>query len=120
MLRTLFAVGLLSAALAAAPGSAQQSQPTPAAPSSQPDAQLVGLPVYSNDGQKLGDVTEVGTFGGRRMLRAEIGTFLGLGPTPVLIPTDAFQQKADRIEVAMSAEEVRDTISRQTQKRPEK
>jgi hypothetical protein len=60
-------------------------------------------------------VTEVGTFGGRRMVRAEIGTFLGMGPSPVLIPADMFEHKADRIEVAMSADEVRDTISRQKQ-----
>jgi PRC-barrel domain len=115
MLRTLLAAGLLCTGVAAGPALAQQ-QPTPA-PSAQPqpDAGLVGLPVYSNDGQKLGDVTEVGTFGGRRMVRAEIGTFLGIGPSPVLIPADMFQQKPDRIEVAMSADEVRNTITRQKQ-----
>ena len=114
MLRTLLAAGLLGAALSAAPASAQQSQPPPA-PSAQPDSNLVGLPVYSSDGHKLGDVTEVGTFGGKRMLRAEIGTFLGMGSSPVLIPVDMFARKDDRIEVAMSADEVRDTVSRQKQ-----
>lgn len=121
MLRTLLAAGLLGAALAAAPASAQQSQPTPPpAPLAQPDSSLVGLPVYSSDGHKLGDVTEVGTFGGRRMLRAEIGTFLGMGSSPVLIPADLFARKDDRIEVAMSADEVRDTVSRQKQQKQEK
>lgn len=117
MLRTILAAGLLCAGVATAPAFAQQ-QPAPA-PSAQPepDAGLVGLPVYSSDGQKLGDVTEVGTFGGRRMVRAEIGTFLGIGPSLVLIPADIFEQKADRIEVAMSADEVRDTITKQKQQR---
>ncbi|HEY5831829.1 MAG: PRC-barrel domain-containing protein [Hyphomicrobiaceae bacterium] len=119
MLRTLLAAGLLGAALSAAPASAQQSQPPPA-PSAQPDSSLVGLPVYSSDGHKLGDVTEVGTFGGKRMLRAEIGTFLGMGSSPVLIPADMFARKDDRIEVAMSADEVRDTVSRQKQQQQEK
>jgi hypothetical protein len=114
MLRTLLAAGLLGATLAAAPASAQQSQPaTP--PAAHTDSNLVGLPVYSSDGHKLGDVTEVGTFGGKRMLRAEIGTFLGMGPSPVLIPVDMFEHKSDRIEVAMSADEVRNTVSRQKQ-----
>ena len=107
MLRTLLAAGLLGAALSAAPASAQQSQPPPA-PSAQPDSSLVG------------DVTEVGTFGGKRMLRAEIGTFLGMGSSPVLIPADMFARKDDRIEVAMSADEVRDTVSRQKQQQQEK
>jgi PRC-barrel domain protein len=120
MLRTLLAAGLLGATLAAAPASAQQAQPAPAAPSAQPDSNLVGLPVYSSDGHKLGDVTEVGTFGGKRMLRAEIGTFLGMGSSPVLIPADMFAHKDDRIEVAMSADEVRDTVSRQKQQQQEK
>ena len=106
MLRTLLAAGLLGAALSAAPASAQQSQPPPA-PSAQPDSSLVGLPVYSSDGHKLGDVTEV-------------GTFLGMGSSPVLIPADMFARKDDRIEVAMSADEVRDTVSRQKQQQQEK
>jgi hypothetical protein len=51
MLRTLLAAGFLGAALAGSPAAAQQSQPAPAAPSAQPDANLVGLPVFSSDGQ---------------------------------------------------------------------
>jgi hypothetical protein len=122
MLRTFLAAGLLGAALSAAPASAQLPPPQqpPSAPSAQPDSSLVGLPVYSSDGHKLGDVTEVGTFGGKRMLRAEIGTFLGMGPSPVLIPVDMFARKDDRIEVAMSADEVRNTVSRQKQQQQEK
>ncbi len=120
MLRTHLAAGTLAVALAAAPAFAQQPQPPqqqPEAPAAQPEANLVGLPVYSNDGQKLGDVTEVGTFGGRRMVRAEMGTFLGMGTSPVLIPADMFEHKSDRIEVAMTADEVRDTVSKQKQQR---
>lgn len=52
-------------------------------------------------------------FGGQRMLRAEIGAFLGIGQSPVLIPVEMFAHKVDRIEVAMTADEVRDTVGRQ-------
>jgi hypothetical protein len=91
-----------------------QQQPPPAA---EAEASLVGLPVYSSDGQKLGEVTRVGTVGGQRILHAEIGTFLGLGPSPVLIPHNVFEHKADRIEVAMTAAEVRDSVTRQKQQK---
>jgi len=105
---------------AAAPTMAQQGRP-PAVqtqpPSVQTEASPVGLPVYSSDGEKLGEITADGAVGGRRMLRAEMGAFLGLGPTPVLIPVEMFQHKPDRVEVAMTAAEVRDTITQQ--KRPQ-
>jgi hypothetical protein len=50
---TLAALGL-AITLAVVPASAQQSQP----PTALPDADVVGLPVYSSDGQMLGQVTE--------------------------------------------------------------
>jgi hypothetical protein len=51
------------------------------------------------------------------MLRAEMGTFLGMGSSSVLIPTDMFEHKTDRIEVAMTADEVRDTVTKQKSQR---
>ena len=122
MLRTALVAGSLAMGLAATPATAQNQQPPPPAtqpPAAQEQTNLVGLPVYSTDGQKLGEVTEVGTVGGRKMLRAEIGAFLGIGPSPVLIPADMFAHKNDRIEVAMTADEVRDTLSRQKQQQPQ-
>jgi hypothetical protein len=55
----------------------------------------------------------VQSFQGRQVLRADMGTFLGLGPSPVLIPDEVFERKADRIEVAMTAADVRDTVAKQ-------
>jgi hypothetical protein len=79
---------------------------------------MIGLPVFSSDGQKLGEVTDVGEVsGGQQAIRAEMGEFLGVGSTPVVIPPDAFQKKDDRIEAAMTAAEVRDTLTRQRQRR---
>jgi hypothetical protein len=39
-----------------------------------------------------------------------MGTFFGSGPNIVLIDTDVFKTKADRIELIMSAAEVREKL----------
>jgi hypothetical protein len=119
MVRSFLAAGVLVTALAATPLSAQQNQPeqSPSPPAqTQPGKALVGLPVFSSDGQKLGEVIEVGEVaGGQKAVRAEMGDFLGIGSTAVLIAADMFQTKDDRIELAMTAAEVKDSISRQKQ-----
>ena len=43
-------------------------------------------------------------------MRAEIGEFMGLGSTPVVIPANVFERKGDRVEIQMTADEVKDTI----------
>jgi PRC-barrel domain len=112
------AAAILAAGLATTSAFAQQSTP-PAQPPAQTDTKaLVGLPVYSSDGEKLGEVTEVGTSGGQQAVRADFGTFLGMGPTAVIIGADVFQQKPDRIEVAMTAAQVKDTVSKQKEQQP--
>ena len=83
------------------------------APAQQSDAWLVGLPLYSSDGKKLGQVTEVVTAAGQRAVRAEMGTFLGLGPTPILIPEEMVERKPDRVEIIMTASEVKTFATRQ-------
>jgi hypothetical protein len=115
-LRAVATAGALS--VAAATGQAfAQTAPPQAAPSEQA---LTGLAVFSSDGQKMGEITHVGTAAGKQAVRAEIGGFLGLGPRSVIIPADMFVQKPDRIEVSMTAEEVRDTLTRQEREGPQK
>src|SRR5215831_929702 len=72
--RTLLAALTLLFA-APLPGNAQQKKVPPA---QQSDARLVGLPLYSSDGEKLGEVTQIVTAAGQRAVRAEMGAFLGL------------------------------------------
>jgi hypothetical protein len=98
--------------LAASPAMGQQEQGAQA----QSDVVLVGLPVYSSDGEKLGQVTEVGTAAGRRAVQAQIGGFLGVETSTVVIPDHVFQQKPDRIELSMTAAEVGETITKQKEK----
>jgi hypothetical protein len=89
---------------AAAPITAQPMHP----PSASEETALIGLPVYSSDGQKLGDVTQVSM--ADNQLVANFGNFLGFGPVEVLIPGAMFVHKADRIEVKLTAAEVKDRL----------
>jgi PRC-barrel domain len=113
MIRQILAAASVALGLAGTPAVAQQS-PSPDQPMAQEaDPTLVGLSVYSSDGQKVGQVSEVGTSGGQPAVRADLGEFLGMNPGSVIIGGHAFERKADRIEIAMTAQEIKDTISKQ-------
>jgi hypothetical protein len=81
--------------------------------SAEPRRPLIGMPVYTSDGRQLGEVIQVGRQNDQPALRAEIGSFLGLGSTTVIIPTNMFQQRGNRIELSMTAAEVRELIAKQ-------
>jgi len=91
------------------PPPAQQIEP----PAVLTEHKLVGLAVYSSNGEKLGQVTQhVGTAGGQPV-RAELGGFLDVAPSAVVLPATMFAQKPDRIEVSMTGAEVKETLSKQ-------
>ena len=113
MLRSRLAVGIVGLALAVSSVAAQQTPPAENQPGVQVDAALVGLPVYSSDGQRLGQIAEVGRLRGQPAVRAEMEESLGIGSRTVIMFADAFQQKNDRIELSMTAAEVKDTIAKQ-------
>lgn len=119
MIRPILVAGSIAFALAAMPAAGQQTPAPDPPPAQQPDQSLVGLAVYSSDGHKVGEVAEVGMAGGVPVVRAEMGEFLGLGSSSVIILAKAFQRKADRIEVSMTADEIKETISKQRQKQQE-
>ncbi len=115
MLRSRLALGLLALALAAGSASAQQTPPAENQPGAHADAALIGLPVYSSDGQRLGQIAEVGSSSGQPAVRAEMDEALGIGARSVVIVADVLQQKTDRVELSMTAAEVKDTLSKQKQ-----
>jgi hypothetical protein len=126
MLKLSVAATVIAAGLTATPTLAQQGQP-PAAqtepgqpPAVQTEHELVGLAVYSSDGEKLGQVTQVGTAGGQPAVRAELGGFLDVAPSAVVIPATMFAHKPDRIEVAMTAAEVKETLTKQQQQQQQR
>jgi hypothetical protein len=111
MLKLLLAAGVIAVGLTETPSFAQQVQP----PAAEVQPPLVGLAVYSSDGEKLGQVTQVGTASGQPAVRAELGGFLDVAPSAVVIPVSLFEQKPDRIELSMTAAEVKETLSKQQQ-----
>ncbi len=113
MLRSRLVVGIVGLAVAASSVAAQQTSPAENQPGVQADATLVGLPIYSSDGQRLGQIAEVGSSKGQPAVRAEMEESLGIGPRTVIMFADALQQKNDRIELSMTAAEVKDTLSKQ-------
>ncbi len=115
MVRRLLVASAVAATFAATlPVMGQPAQP-PAASSA--EAALVGLPVYSSDGQKLGDVTRAATAGDQPVVLANFGDIMGNGPVAVVIPAALFVQKADRIEVKMTTAEVKDRLAKQQQQK---
>jgi PRC-barrel domain protein len=120
MIKPILAASSVVLAVAGSPAVGQQS-PTPDQSAAQKvDPSLVGLSVYSSDGQKVGQVSEVGLSGGVPAVRADMGEFLGMSPGSVIIGGQAFERKPDRIEVAMTAQEIKDTVSKQQEEREKK
>jgi sporulation protein YlmC with PRC-barrel domain len=93
--------------LGAVPATAQQTTPTP-----RQETSMMGLSIYSSDGAKLGEVTQVGTHEGQQAVLAQLEPDFGEGTT-VLIPAELVTQQGDHLELPMTAEEVRTTISKQ-------
>jgi hypothetical protein len=115
MLRSRLAAAIVLLAVAAGSVAAQQTPSGENQPGVGAAAALVGLPVYSSDGQRLGQISEVGSSRGTPAVRAEMEESLGIGPQNVIIFAHAFQQKSDRIELSMTAAEVKDTLFKQKQ-----
>jgi hypothetical protein len=107
----LGALSFVSPVVGSAPLLAQQAD----TPTSDTD-NLIGRAVYTSDGEQLGEVVQLTAYAGQPAVRAEIGKFLGLGTTTVIIPTSVVQRKAERLEVGMTAAEVRETIAKQQQR----
>jgi hypothetical protein len=89
------------------PSALQQQQPQ--------QTTLTGRPIFSADGVRLGQVSDVklGPDGAIQMIQADFGGMLGLGTTTVLITPDEFDQRADRLQLRMGADQVWSAIQGQ-------
>lgn len=76
-----------------------------AAPAKNP---MIGLNVFSSDGNKLGSVQSVdaGPDGKVRAIRLKTGGFLGFGGKLVEIPEGKFTKSGDNVQLGMSSDEV--------------
>jgi hypothetical protein len=107
----LSALAAVVVALAAtAPAAAQHSR-KPAA--GQADRAVVGLPLFSSDGKRVGRIVATGTDDDNQaVLVAEIERPLGIGPHAVAIPSELFLRKAGRVELTITAAEIAERISK--------
>lgn len=69
--------------------------------------ELLGLPVWSSDGQELGVVTQVQTDqnGKVEAVHADVGRFMGLGDRKVRVDASLIAVSEGRIILSISAEE---------------
>jgi hypothetical protein len=83
----------------------QGQQPTP-----QGQAQYQGWPVFSSDGEKIGEVVEVmpGDAGQEQKLIVQSEGFLGIGAKRMEVQGNQYQAAQNRIELQMTAEEAQD------------
>jgi hypothetical protein len=99
------------------PPAAQQSQSSADQQSQPPAAQrnLVGLPIYSADGAKLGEVTamQMAPDGKLQAVQAEMSYVLGLGASSILISPDDLQWRDNHIQLPLPAEQVRAILLQQ-------
>jgi Golgi apparatus protein 1 len=93
------------------PPAQQQAQQQQQQPS------LAGMPIYSADGMKLGEITGVrmGMSGQVQLIRAELGSQLGLGTSTVLMTPDELQWTGDKLQLRMNAQQVRNVLQQQSQ-----
>lgn len=119
MWKEILCATALSTALAITPALAQDTQEgqtqqmqgeTQGKAGQEGQAQYQGWPVFTSDGEKVGEVTEVmpGTGGEREKLRVESGGFFGIGSKTVEITPDQYQAAQNRIELQMTAEQAKD------------
>jgi sporulation protein YlmC with PRC-barrel domain len=76
----------------------------------QPETSVIGLPIYDSDGTKIGEATQVGMHEGQQAIAAQLEPSL-MG-AKVVIPAKMMTQHGDRLELPMTAEQVRSQISK--------
>lgn len=93
----------------------QQQQATRQSQAPAQQLNWVGLPIYSADGKKLGEVTavQIAPDGKLQAVQAEMGYVLGLGANSVLISPDDLQLRENHIELPMPADDVRAILMQQ-------
>src|SRR5262245_58109717 len=73
---------------------------------SRPPDRVIGWPIYTSDGFKIGEVTNIGTYKGQQVMIGEVGLALGVGTRHVLIPRNLAIVENDRIVLAITKDRV--------------
>jgi hypothetical protein len=124
MLRILSLATVVAAAIAL-PAIAQDTKAPPAAPpaatspqqqgdsislTSQAAQAWIGKPVYSSDGQKLGEVAAFARGADDKItaMHADTGGFMGMGETRVRLSPAQFKLSGDRVVLELTAAQAKD------------
>lgn len=108
--KTLTVASALLATIAFAPMTmAQQGDPAQAGQMQAGQSEWKGLGVYGSDGQMIGEVADVRKGSGDQpeAIHVKTGSDLGLGERTVEIKKDKFSKSGSRIELQMTADEVK-------------
>src|SRR6478672_7215923 len=73
---------------------------------------VIGMPIYTADGAKIGEVTNVGPYRGKRSIIGEVGQTLGLGTRHVLIPKSLATIQDDRIVLTITSDRVSEVLAK--------
>jgi PRC-barrel domain/Cysteine rich repeat len=80
-----------------------------------PQRNLIGLPIYSTDGARIGEITavEMTADGKLRAIQAEMSYVLGLGASSVLISPHDLQLRDNHVELPLRADDIRTILMQQ-------
>jgi len=73
---------------------------------------VVGMPIYTADGVKIGEVTNFATHRGERSIIGEVGQTLGFGSRLVLIPKSLATIQDDRIVLTITSDRVSEVLAK--------
>jgi len=73
---------------------------------------VIGMPIYTADGAKIGEVTNLATHRGERSIIGEVGQTLGFGTRHVLIPKSLATIQNDRIVLTITSDRVSEVLAK--------
>ena len=73
---------------------------------------VIGMPIYTADGVKIGEVTNFATHRGERSIIGEVGQTLGFGSRLVLIPKSLATIQDDRIVLTITSDRVSEVLAK--------
>lgn len=71
---------------------------------------VIGMPIYTADGVKVGQITNIGKYRGKKSMIGEVGSALGFGARQVLIPNDLATIQKDRVVLTITSERVSEML----------
>ena len=75
------------------------------------DASVIGHPIYTADGMKIGRVTTIGTYHGKPTMIGEVARLMGFGVRRVLIPDQMATVQGDRVVLSITSDRAEEILS---------